>query len=564
MKINSNPAAGKVLVVDDDPTALLFASSIIRKAGYRVYQAASGNEALSQVKEHQPDLVLLDVMLPDINGLEVCKTIKKDKSLKNIFVLLFSALQTDSQDKALGLETGADGYLVKPVHQRELIAQIQAMLRLKRAEEKISRQKIWYETVLNSLQEVVVCVDSDLNLIWGNRSAMDSINTSLESAMGQKCYDLWKCRMEFLNDCPVVRSMKSGQTEHGLVKADDGTIWDTRAYPVRNEQGYVINMLEVAMDVTQNIETRQALERNEELLQEVTARMPGAVIQYMVDDHQKVHMVYVSQGIYNLLGISPETVKKSPKTLWSRIHPSDLDHIYTQFTKSTGRNKAFGSDFRVYGPDNTPKWVRLSTVPYKHDEIMAWYAMLTDITPLKVVEQELTRKALHDPLTGLPNRELFNDRLDQAVSYALRYKQKVGLIFIDLNGFKPVNDRFGHMFGDSVLQTVARRLSGCARKTDTVARFGGDEFVIVLSRLNNRKDIERILKKIRNILPMHFEVNGHPCVIGASMGISIYPDDAQTTQCLIETADQAMYCAKDNPSKEYLFFKDLEKDNTSH
>ncbi|MCA1743694.1 MAG: response regulator, partial [Desulfonatronovibrio sp.] len=270
LKTDSRPAAEKILVVDDDPAALLFATSIIGKAGYTVYKAATGNEALSQIEHHQPDLVLLDVMLPDINGLEVCKTIKKDKLLKHIFVILFSALQTDSQHKALGLETGADGYLVKPVHQRELIAQIQAMLRLKRAEEKISRQKIWYETVLNSLQEVVVCVNADMSLIWGNESAMDSINTSLKSAMGQKCYDLWGCRKESLNDCPVVRSMKSGQTEHGLVRSDHGTIWDTRAYPVRNEQGYVINMLEVAMDVTQNIETRQALEQNEELLQEVT------------------------------------------------------------------------------------------------------------------------------------------------------------------------------------------------------------------------------------------------------------------------------------------------------
>ncbi|MFN2343999.1 MAG: diguanylate cyclase domain-containing protein, partial [Desulfonatronovibrio sp.] len=133
-----------------------------------------------------------------------------------------------------------------------------------------------------------------------------------------------------------------------------------------------------------------------------------------------------------------------------------------------------------------------------------------------------------------------------------------GLIFIDLNGFKPVNDQFGHMFGDSVLQKVARRLSSCIRKTDTVARFGGDEFVIILSSLNDRKDVERILKKIRDIMPMNFEVNGQPCVIGASMGISIYPDDARTTQGLIEAADKAMYLAKDNPSQEYRFYNDLE------
>ncbi len=537
----------------------MFASKIIGDAGYRVMEASTGYEGISRARQYMPDLVLLDVKLPDLNGLDVCRAMKSDPTLQGILVLLFSAVRTDPLDKALGLETGADGYLVKPVEKRELLAQVKAMLRLKKAEEKVASQKHWYQTILNSLSELVICLDLEMKVIWANRSALESIDSSLEDVSGQKCNSLWACTETGRSDCPVSRALVSGKMEKSQQKTGDGRVWDVRAYPVRDDKDQVVSMVEVAMDVTRNINTRKALERSEKLLKEVTSRMPGAVIQYRVLPRQKPELMYVSPGIFNLLALNSESIMIKPDLIWERVHPDDLNRIYRQFKQSMSDNLAFGSDFRVYGPGENIKWLRISTVPHEFENATAWYAMLTDITPLKIVEQELTRKALHDPLTGLPNRQLFNDRLDQAISYAQRYDQKVGLIFIDLDDFKPINDRYGHMFGDAVLQTVANRLAQCARKTDTVARFGGDEFVFVISSLTQKKDIERTLSKILGIMKMEFEVDGQDCFINASLGISIYPDDAQNIEDLIHAADLAMYRAKQQPGLNFLFYGDLPK-----
>ena len=551
----------KILVVDDDPTSLLFASSVMRKAGYEVFEAETGNQALEQTKKHAPDLILLDVMLPDINGIEVCRIVKSDPDLKGTFVLLFSAFQTTPGDKALGLETGADGYLVKPVQHRELTAHIRAMLRIKKAEEKILHQKQWYETLLNSLLEVVLCMDTDLNVIWANKSALENINISLEQAIGTKCSHLWNCDSKSRKDCPVARAIISGHMEQELVRTRDGRIWDTRAYPVKDGSGRVVNLVEVSMDVTQSIRTSNALQRNEKLLKEVMFRVPGAVIQYEVENNSFPSIAFVSHGVKNLLGLSPKSIADQPDIIWSRVHPQDYERVHAQFTHCLMEQRPFGSDFRVMKDGGKVKWVRISSVPHKTEEATSWYAILTDITSLKIVEEELTRKALHDPLTGLPNRHLFNDRLEQAISYAERYRQKVGLIFIDLDDFKPINDEFGHMFGDSVLQTVARRIKGCARKTDTVARFGGDEFVLLLPSINDKADVERILSRIMDTINSSFDIDGRIARIDASIGISIYPQDAHDMATMVQNADKAMYQVKNQKGTSYCFYDEIKDES---
>ena len=551
----------KILVVDDDPAALLFASSVIRKAGYEVFEAETGDQALEQAREHVPDLILLDVMLPDISGIEVCRIVKSDPDLKGTIILLFSAIQTEPGDKALGLETGADGYLVKPIQHKELTAQIRAMLRIKQAEERILLQKQWYEAVLNSLLEVVLCMDTDLKVIWANKSALESIQIPLEKAIGTKCSLLWNCDSKSREDCPVAKTIISGNMEQALIRTRDGKIWDTRAYPVKDESDRIINLVEVAMDVTHSIKTSNALQKSENLLKEVMTRVPGAVIQYEVVNNNIPRIAFVSHGVKSLLGLSPANIADHPEIIWSRVHPQDCERVQAQFAKRLKDKRPFGSDFRVIIDDDKVKWVRISSVPHIIEESTSWYAVLTDITPLKTVEEELTRKALHDPLTGLPNRHLFNDRLEQAISYAERYRQKVGLIFIDLDNFKPINDELGHMFGDSVLQTVARRIEGCARKTDTVARFGGEEFVLLLPSITDKADVKNILSRIVNAINKSFDIDGRTARIDASIGISVYPQDAHDMASMVSTADKAMYEAKNKQGTSYCFYDEIKDGN---
>jgi len=166
------------------------------------------------------------------------------------------------------------------------------------------------------------------------------------------------------------------------------------------------------------------------------------------------------------------------------------------------------------------------------------------------------RMAYFDALTSLPNRRLFKDRLHQALSRAHRYEEKLALLFIDLDGFKPVNDSLGHNTGDLLLQAVARRLEGCLRKSDTVARIGGDEFTCILPHIERAGDVNIVARKIISELNRPFDISGNRIQISGSIGASLFPDDSADGDELIRNADTAMYHAKKHGKNNLQFFGD--------
>lgn len=179
-----------------------------------------------------------------------------------------------------------------------------------------------------------------------------------------------------------------------------------------------------------------------------------------------------------------------------------------------------------------------------------------DITERKRAESKIKYLAYHDQLTELPNRELFYDRLSQAISQAKRKHMRLALLFLDLDGFKAVNDSYGHEAGDGVLQTVARRLQACVRGVDTVARLGGDEFIIILSEVEKTEDVPGVAAKIIQKLEEPILLNdAHQCSIGASIGIAIYPEDGYEIDKLMSAADSAMYESKAKGKNRLTFFK---------
>lgn len=173
---------------------------------------------------------------------------------------------------------------------------------------------------------------------------------------------------------------------------------------------------------------------------------------------------------------------------------------------------------------------------------------------LQVANEQLRNVALYDSLTGLPNRFLLRDRLDQAVARADRNAKPFALMFLDLDRFKPVNDLSGHAVGDSLLQAVAERLARCVRKDDTVARTGGDEFVVVLSQISSAGDAARISDKILDALSRPFQIEGHELEISCSIGIGVYPHDGKNVSALLNNADAAMYRAKNAGRNKFEFF----------
>ena len=198
--------------------------------------------------------------------------------------------------------------------------------------------------------------------------------------------------------------------------------------------------------------------------------------------------------------------------------------------------------------NNEPRYLEIKLVPHLGDQgkVLGCFAMTTDITEHKLTEERIQRVAHHDDLTGLPNRVLFNDRLQQTLSLAKRDSRQFALLYLDLDRFKPVNDGMGHAAGDELLQGVAARLRNQVRESDTVARVGGDEFTVILPEIAKREEAAVVASKIIGALAQPFRLGpqGQSIEIGISIGIAVYPGDGRDADALVTAADGAMYVAK--------------------
>jgi diguanylate cyclase (GGDEF)-like protein len=205
-----------------------------------------------------------------------------------------------------------------------------------------------------------------------------------------------------------------------------------------------------------------------------------------------------------------------------------------------------------------PIWLNVSAVTDADDRVTHNVSLFSDITSLKESQEQLERLAHHDVLTGLPNRLLFHARLEHALERARREGNKVAILCLDLDHFKNINDSLGHPAGDRLLQVVTQRLLHAVREEDTVARFGGDEFSLLLEDLRDSKDAGIVAEKVLKVLAKPFDLDGHESYVSGSIGISLFPDDGQDITTLLKNADSALYQAKEQGRNTYHFYtKDL-------
>lgn len=201
----------------------------------------------------------------------------------------------------------------------------------------------------------------------------------------------------------------------------------------------------------------------------------------------------------------------------------------------------------------------LAPVVDEYGNTEATVCIFRDVTERVLAEEKIWHNAHHDLLTGLPNRRLFLDRLELEVKHAKRSNRPLPLLFMDLDGFKEVNDSLGHEAGDRLLTEVAKRLTDCVREDDTVARMGGDEFTVILAGAKQRKDVELVAQAIIDALAAPFQIAQQPVQISVSIGIAFYPQDASSPVALLEAADQAMYKAKKSASNRMYFYDASDK-----
>lgn len=201
-----------------------------------------------------------------------------------------------------------------------------------------------------------------------------------------------------------------------------------------------------------------------------------------------------------------------------------------------------------------PSWLSISVVETPQGSVSHHVAVFTEVSALKLSEQRLQHLAHHDPLTGLPNRVLFHDRLEQSIHRSQRDGRPFALMFVDMDRFKLINDSLGHAVGDGLLQAVASRLKACLREVDTVARLGGDEFAVIVSDLQQREDATVVAEKIVATLGMPYQLDRHEVFVTPSIGVTLYPDGHMDQARLLESADVAMYRAKENGRNNFQYY----------
>ena len=265
-------------------------------------------------------------------------------------------------------------------------------------------------------------------------------------------------------------------------------------------------------------------------------------------------VIAVNPAFSEITGYSEEEiVGKESFTVESPRYSPDFVSDVAKELEATGKwqgeiwnTKKNGEEYLV--------WMTVNTIYNENGTVRLRVGLFSDITEKKAAEILALKRANYDDLTGLPNRNMFHDRLEQEIKKSDRNEKPVAVLFLDLDKFKEVNDTFGHQIGDRLLVDAAKRIMDCVRKADTVSRLGGDEFTVILADLDEIHGIERIANNIIESLSQPFHLGSDIAYVSASIGITLYPNDAQTVSDLLKNADQAMYMAKDSGRGCFRYF----------
>ncbi|WP_231505745.1 EAL domain-containing protein [Guyparkeria halophila] len=291
-------------------------------------------------------------------------------------------------------------------------------------------------------------------------------------------------------------------------------------------------------------------ERNLQLAEKVIQTSLEGI---MITD-AKGRIMRVNPAFTDLTGYRPEEViGHSPAVLQSGRHDKAF---YDRMWATLNRDGQWRGEIwnRRKNGEIYPELLTIKAITDEDGAISHYAALFSDITELKENERQIRHLAYYDPLTGLPNRRLFHDRLDLAIAHAHRSGGRLAVLFIDLDHFKKINDTLGHAVGDELLEVVAGKLTACLREDDSVARTGGDEFLALLPEIEDFEPVADIAQRIIDSLSQPVVLEGRELVIGCSVGVAFYPDDGEDSEALLKHADIAMYRAKQSGRNTYSLF----------
>ncbi len=404
---------------------------------------------------------------------------------------------------------------------------------------------------LLELVSALVCLIEDGRLVFVNRAGLSMLGLrSAAEAEGRPFDDFIVEDYRFLLDAGWELLAEEEFVPLKLTRAD-GTLFEAemrvRQVPERPDC-YLIE----ARDISKFVRSAEALREREARLQGILASVAEGIIA-INDDGRIVSANPAAEAMFGfpagkLVGLDlgdlmPPELRERHQRFFDAYMSGLFPSLMNRMVEGQGTRRD-GSVFPM----------EISVSELRHGRHRMFTAILRDISERKEHEERIRRLAHHDALTGLPNRNLLNDRMNHALARVKRNGGRMAVLYVDLDRFKPINDSLGHEAGDAVLRDVAERLSACVRGSDTVARVGGDEFVVVVEEIGRLSEAALVARKIIDVLSRPFDYEGNKCTIGASVGGALFPDDGESMDDVCKAADIAMYQVKRAGRNGFRFF----------
>ncbi|HFD14295.1 MAG TPA: diguanylate cyclase [Epsilonproteobacteria bacterium] len=576
-----------ILIVEDDQTTSAILTHMLEPYADTIVTAKDGIEGCDLYKSYAPDIILSDINMPKMNGLEMIEKIRKiDQNVKIAIFTNFEKRETLIRS----IELGVNQFFSKPFDaisfEKMMKNLCNEVLEKRAASDAIKRQ----ENILQTMNQMAHNFLQESN--W--RETLEEELTNLKKATEVSSIFLYKNKIEkkellaqqlfYLNDNQNAKTkevlsytkdhlmgwknqLEKDELINGCKKDYDnakkklldlfkinsllilpifvqGKWWGFLGIGDEEDQVLAESHVEILSTATSIIGAAISNTRNLKSLQMSSAVFDHTIDGVLVTDVDN-NIVHVNDAFLEITGYSREAaIGRNPRVLKSGKHDK---HFYKKMWSQLAEEGYWQGEItnRKKNGEIYIEWLSINTIKNTKGEIENYIGIFSDVTHQRKDEQDNAYLATHDPLTKLSNRLLLNDRLEHAINHASRFGKCISLIFCDLDNFKPINDTYGHNVGDEILKHVAAYLKKSLRKEDTICRFGGDEFVILIEELDNFEFLNNILRKINDITNTPCIIDGNTIHIGMSIGASIFPDDGIDAQELIKSADEAMYKAKE-------------------
>jgi len=395
-----------------------------------------------------------------------------------------------------------------------------------------------------SMEGVVRQVSDRLLTMFGYASAEELLGRNMFEFLDPAYHEKAASRIEMM-----LHGTYTGADDYLMIRKDGSRFFvEANAEILRDKEGNPRELFFIDRDITE----RRRIEADLRSLSVAIEQSPVSVV--ITDQNGTVQ--YVNPCFSKVTGYSSEEiVGQNPRLLKSGLTDKS---VYEELWDTLSKGDAWTGEFKNKRKDGKLFWEEAHIAPVFDEAgtVLQYVAVKLDISDRKRVEEQVTHLAQYDTLTDLPNRTLFSDRLQQALALAKRDDNRLGLMFVDLDHFKPVNDAYGHAVGDLLLKQVAQRMRDAVRASDTLGRIGGDEFLVLLPKLEGAADAVLVAEKLRLALEAPFDIDGHTLLISACIGIAIYPDHGSEEKVLFHHADLAMYCAKQKGRNAVQVFHD--------